>query len=207
MERLDAMHIDSASILADPTQCLEAHGDYLFRYAMKHLRDHALAEDAVQEALLAALAARVPFSGDASPRTWLTGILKHKIADLIHKRARETPVEFVAEAGHDDPDELTACLFDKRGEWTVPQRSWGNPDTMLEQHRFWEAFTQCFEGLPPKLSAAFSLREFSGLSIKELCETLNISASNCSVIFYRSRLALKTCLESNWLDQPARRNA
>ncbi len=44
MERLDGMHIDSASILADPTQCLEAHGDYLFRYAMKHVRDHALAE-------------------------------------------------------------------------------------------------------------------------------------------------------------------
>jgi len=200
------MHNDSASILADPTQCLEAHGDYLFRYAMKHLRDHALAEDVVQEALLAALEARVPFSGDASQRTWLTGILKHKIADVIHKRARETPFENVAEDGHDDPDELTACLFDKRGEWTVPQRSWGNPEAMLEQHRFWEAFAQCFEGLSPKLSTAFSLREFSGLSIEALCETLNISPSNCSVILYRSRIALKTCLESNWQDQPARRN-
>ncbi|MBC2732451.1 MAG: hypothetical protein HGJ99_16965 [Thiobacillus sp.] len=73
MERLDGMHNDSASILADPTQCLEAHGDYLFRYAMKHLRDHALAEDVVQEALLAALEARVPFSGDASQRTWADG--------------------------------------------------------------------------------------------------------------------------------------
>lgn len=200
------MHIDSAAALADPTQPLHAHGDYLFRYAMKHLRDPMLAEDVVQETLLAALEARAPFTGDASQRTWLTGILKHKIADLIRKRAREAPCENTEEDDHDNPDELTACLFDKRGEWTVPQRSWGNPEAMFEQHRFWEAFAQCFEGLSPKLSTAFSLRELSGLSIEELCEILNISPSNCSVILYRSRLALKSCLESNWQNTPAVRN-
>lgn len=201
------MHNDSTSILADPTQCLDAHGDYLFRYAMKHLRDHALAEDVVQEALLAALEARVPFSGDAAQRTWLTGILKHKIADAIHKRSREPSFDCATGDGRDDPDELTACLYDTRGEWTVPQRSWGNPDAMFEQQRFWEAFTECFDGLSPKLSTAFSLREFSGLSIEELCATLDISTSNCSVILYRSRLALKTCLESNWQPHSAWGNA
>lgn len=199
------MQNDSTRHTADPDEWLESHGDALFRFAMKHLRDHASAEDVVQETLLAALQARDGFAGNASQRTWLTGILKRKIADLIHKRSRETPFEHVAEDSHDDSDELTACLFDKRGEWVVPQRSWGNPSAMLEQQRFWEAFTRCFDGLSPKLSTAFSLREFSGLTIDELCETLNISPSNCSVMLYRARLALKECLESNWFDNSMRK--
>lgn len=199
------MHNDSRLHAADPDEWLEAHGDALFRFAMKHLRDSASAEDVVQETLLAALQARDEFAGNASQRTWLTGILKRKIADLIRKRSREATFENDAQDGHGDSTELTACLFDQRGEWVVPQRAWGDPDAMFEQNRFWEAFTCCYDGLSPKLSTAFSLREFSGLSIEELCEILNISSSNCSVILYRARLALKTCLESSWFDNPMRR--
>jgi len=190
--------------IADPDAWLEAHGDPLFRFAMKHLRDTASAEDVVQETLLAAFQARDSFSGQASQRTWLTGILKRKIADLIRKRSREVPFENEVQDGTDG---LTASLFDQRGEWVVPQRAWGDPDAMFEQNRFWEAFTGCYDGLSPKLSTAFSLREFSGLSIEELCEILNISSSNCSVILYRARLALKACLESSWFDNPMRGGA
>jgi RNA polymerase sigma-70 factor (ECF subfamily) len=201
------MQNDLALHTADPDEWLERHGDALFRFAMKHLRDSTSAEDVVQETLLAALQARHGFAGQASQRTWLTGILKRKIADLIRKRSREAPFESEAQDGHGDPAELAACLFDQRGEWVVPQRTWGNPDAMFEQNRFWEAFTRCYDGLSPKLSTVFSLREFSGLSIDELCEILNISSSNCSVILYRARLALKECLESNWFDNTMRRGA
>lgn len=191
----------------DPTEWLESHGNYLFRYAMRHLRDTASAEDVVQETLLAALQGGDGYSGNASRRTWLTSILKHKIADLIRKKSRETPLEDAIQDGQGNPYEFTACLFDQRGEWIVPQRTWGDPDAMLEQNHFWEAFTHCFHRLPPKLSTAFSLREFSGLSIEELCETLSISSSNCSVILYRARLALKACLDKHWLDNIKREDA
>jgi RNA polymerase sigma-70 factor, ECF subfamily len=201
------MHNDSTLDVTDPAQWLEAHGDYLYRYAKKHLRDNAAAEDMAQETLLAAYQVRNQFSGNASQRTWLTGILKHKIADFIRKHSRETPFVDNAQDMHSDPDELAARLFDKRGGWIVPQRSWGNPDAMLEQNRFMEAFALCFDNLSPKLSTAFSLRELSGLSVEELCETLKISSSNCSVILYRARLALKECLESNWFLDDEWRNA
>jgi len=201
------MQKNSTLNAADPTEWLEAHGTYLFRYAMRHLRDTASAEDVVQETLLAAFQARDGFSGNATQRTWLTGILKHKIADSIRKRSREKPFEDDTQDGHGDRDELTAYLFDKRGDWIVPQRAWGDPDAMLEQNRFWEVFTRCFDGLSPKLSTAFSLREFSGLSIEELCATLNISSSNCSVILYRARLTLKACLDKHWLDNMNREDA
>ncbi len=182
-----------------PCHWLDAHGDYLFRFAMKHLRDTAQAEDAVQDTLLAALQAQKNFTGASSQRTWLTGILKHKIVDIIRRHSREKAL-YAPDTDTQNGDEaLEDSLFDERGEWTVPQTSWGNPETVLEQERFWTAFLYCLDGLSPKLAHMFSLRELSGLQTSELCEVLNISTSNCWVILYRARIAMKECLEFHWL--------
>lgn len=70
---------------------LNEHGDYLYRFALARLRDPHQAEDAVQETMLAAIKSN-NFEGDSSARTWLTGILKHKIIDLQRKQIREQPV-------------------------------------------------------------------------------------------------------------------
>ena len=65
---------------------LKEHTRLLYRFALKNVRDPSLAEDLVQETFLAALAGAADrFAGRSSVRTWLTGILKHKIA----ARARE----------------------------------------------------------------------------------------------------------------------
>lgn len=185
----------------DPAQWLDAHGDYLFRFAMKHLRDTALAEDAVQETLLAALQAMDKFSGGSTQRTWLTGILKHKIVDIIRKQSRITTQTSDEMDANDRAGAPEKYLFDQRGEWTVPQTSWGNPETALEQDRFWAAFAACLDSLPPKLAKMFSLRELSGLETTELCEVLNVTSSNCWVGLHRARLALKACLEATWLQE------
>ena len=58
---------------------IESHRSYLLRYASIHLRDPSTAEDVVQETLLAGISGAGRFEGRADLRTWLTGILKHKI--------------------------------------------------------------------------------------------------------------------------------
>ena len=68
---------------------IERERSYLLRYALLQLRNPAQAEDAVQETLLAALEGRDRFSGRSSLRTWLTGILKHKIIDAIRRKSRD----------------------------------------------------------------------------------------------------------------------
>ncbi len=86
-----------------PEQWLDAHGDALYRYALVRLRDAHKAEEAVQETLLAALQARERFSGGASVRTWLIGILKHKILDQFRREARELNLgDSQAQAAEDD---------------------------------------------------------------------------------------------------------
>src|SRR5262245_64024075 len=72
-----------------PGDELQQARSYLLRYATFQLRDPALAEDVVQETLLAALTDSSHFAGRSAFRTWLVGILKHKIVDAIRKRSRE----------------------------------------------------------------------------------------------------------------------
>src|SRR5262245_52686105 len=81
------------SAVKDFREQVESERPYLLRYASLQLRDRAAAEDAVQETLVAALAGEKSFGGRSNLRTWLTGILKHKIIDTIRKGARETPIE------------------------------------------------------------------------------------------------------------------
>ena len=68
---------------ATPDDWVEAHGDYLFNFAIGQLRDASVAEDLVQDTFLAAFKARDRFSGQSSERTWLVGILRHKICDHL----------------------------------------------------------------------------------------------------------------------------
>ena len=73
----------------NPNDWLNEHGDYLYRFALTRLRDQHLAEDAVQETLLAAIKNSAGFTGKSVARTWLTGILKHKIIDIMRRAQRE----------------------------------------------------------------------------------------------------------------------
>src|ERR1041384_2413759 len=77
---------------SDVSVWLERHGDYLFKYALFRLRDGSAAEDAVQETFLAALKAYQGFEGRGSERTWLVGILKHKVTDHFRRTMREAPI-------------------------------------------------------------------------------------------------------------------
>src|SRR3954453_17235695 len=93
---------------------IEAQRPYLLRYASLQLRNREAAEDAVQETLVAALAAQKSFAGRSQLRTWLTGILKHKIVASIRKSSREQPLE--GEGALEDLD----ALFNATGHWREP---------------------------------------------------------------------------------------
>ena len=182
-----------------PEQWVSQHGDYLFRFAMVKLRDEPSAEDAVQETLLAALQANKSFCGDSSERTWLVGILKHKIVDLIRKKVREPTLLNVDENLEFEPDEATASMFDNTGHWVTPSQDWSSPDKVLEQKHFWQVLTECLKRLPPQLAMLYSLREISGMGTEEICKELDISPTNSWVMLHRARLGLKMCFEIHWL--------
>jgi len=174
---------------------LERHRPYLLRFALLQLRDRSTAEDAVQDTLLAAIQGAARFAGQSSVRTWLVGILKHKIIDSIRKTSRERPLESgIADDGGEDLD----AFFSDDGHFTEPPESWASPERSLEERRFFEALERCLQALPKSTATAFTMRELMGLETEEICKELGISTSNCWVMLYRARMGLRACLERTW---------
>ena len=171
---------------------VEAQRPYLLRYASLQLRDRDAAEDAVQETLLAALANPAAFGGRSNLRTWLTGILKHKIIDHLRRAGREAPL-----AGEEDTADFDA-LFDARGHWRDAPVAWADPDASLEQRQFFAALEECLARLPAKTARTFLMREHLGCDTDEICKELGVTPTHCWVLLYRARMALRECLQTHW---------
>jgi len=174
---------------------LERHRPHLMKFARLQLRDESAAEDAVQETLLAALQGRERFAGQSSVRTWLIGILKHKIIDHIRRRSREQLLEPLADEL--DPDGPRA-YFQEDGHFLEPPQQWQDPDQALQQHRFFEALERCLEALPKNSARVFTMREVMGMETGEICKEVGITPTNCWVLLHRARVSLRACLEKNW---------
>ena len=195
---------ESPKDTADCAAWLDEHGDYLYKYAIFRLRDESAAEDCVQETFLAALKARDKFEGRGSERTWLVGILKHKIIDHFRKLEREAPI---GEGVDEGPEHLE--FFESTGQWTghwdadrAPSDWHATPAELIERTDFWKIFSDCLTPLPKRTASAFTLREVDGLKSEEICEILSISANNLWVMLHRARLHLRNCLEVNWFKHP-----
>jgi RNA polymerase sigma-70 factor (ECF subfamily) len=174
----------------------ESHRGYLTRVAQLQLRDRDAAEDVVQETLLAALTAHASFSGKSTLKTWLTGILKHKIVDAIRRRQRE-PIVMASFEEEIDLDDFDA-LFKRNGGWDTPPADWGDPEAALDRREFFDIVDFCLEKLPANTGRVFMMREVMELETDEICKELRITANNLWVILYRARVSLRLCLEQNW---------
>lgn len=175
---------------------LNEHGDYLYRFALARLRDPHQAEDAVQETMLAAIKSN-SFEGNSSARTWLTGILKHKIIDLQRKQIREQAVSDIIDL--DASDTGMDDFFDKNGRWLDKPQTLDMPENALEQKQFLSVLSGCMDKLPAKLAAIFTMRDVQETENEAICKELNITATNAWVMLYRARMGLRKCLEMHWL--------
>lgn len=180
---------------------LEQLRTYLLRYAVLQLRDPALAEDVVQETLLAVLNARSQFSGKSAYKTWVVGILKHKIIDATRKQSRE---QSLAASGEDSETDSTDALFDADGSWRQIPSAWGDPEKSFEDRRFWEVLERCLERLPVRTARAFTMREVMDVTSDDICKELSITPTNLWVMLHRARLGLRECLDSKWFGGAAK---
>jgi RNA polymerase sigma-70 factor (ECF subfamily) len=173
----------------DPSRWVDEHGDALFRFAVLRVRDAEIAADLVQDTFLSALKGIEGFRGGSSIRTWLTGILKHKIVDYYRRNRSEVLESDLSPTG--DEMEHADSL---RPSWKE------SPATLVENREFWGVFTECLDGLPEAHRRAFSMREFDGLSGEEIRKVLEVTPTNLWVMLHRARTKLRRCLEMNWFE-------
>ncbi len=165
----------------------------LLRFARSQLRNDAWAEDAVSDTLVAALEKPQAFSGQSQLKTWLVGILKHKVVDQLRRHTREATV-LVSEDGED----LDDALFDESGHWRELPQSWGDPEASFGQRQFFEVLEMCVENLPATQGRVFMMREWLELDTDEICKELSITSTNLWVLLHRARLRLRECLQARW---------
>jgi RNA polymerase sigma-70 factor (ECF subfamily) len=171
-------------------ELVRRHAEALYCYAIMRVGENDLAEDMVQETLLAALQSWENFAGDSSERTWLIGILRHKIQDFFRQHRDQ-------ELADDDP--WRAEYFDKGRHWKDKMVDWkANPEVLAENTEFWKVLHDCLKELSQIIAIAFVMREMEGMSSEQVCKHLEISQTNLWVRLHRARLQLRRCLELNW---------
>ena len=192
---------------ADPASCLidTAYLDDLRRqmlkFALLQLRDHAAAEDTVQEALLGALKNADKFAGKAAFKSWVFAILKHKIIDSIRGKSRTVAIADLQDEA--DAPEDASFLFMQSGHWEAEHApgQWRNPEQQMQNGQFWLVFEACLNKLPAAQARCFMMREFIGLDSGEICKELALTTTNLHVLLHRSRLTLQKCLDSHWFKE------
>ncbi|MCK7500641.1 MAG: RNA polymerase subunit sigma [Comamonadaceae bacterium] len=183
-----------------------AERKHLYLYAMVKLRDPDLADDAVQETLIAALEALAELRR-AIGASHLAG------GHPAQQDCRHGPSPQPARLRAGDRrrrfgrGRLRAGLrFDRQGMWHKSQRARapGRIRGALQQQQFWTVFEFCLRYLPAKTAEVFHLREVFGEAIETICKNLGITATNCSVMLYRARMRLRTCLDEKWFSGAGR---
>jgi len=183
--------------MSDFAQAVETLRPELLRYARGQLRNEAWAEDAVSDTLLAALERPQAFQGGSTLKTWLVGILKHKLIDQLRRHAREATV-----LDRDDAEDLDAQLFDASGHWRESPADWGDqPEALLGQQQFLAVLDACVDKLPATQGRVFMMREWLELDTDEICKELAISPTNLWVLLHRARLRLQGCLQTHWFQR------
>ena len=171
--------------------------DFLYRFALRRVGDSHVAEDLVQDTLLAALKATPRDIDESIQRRWMIGIMKHKIVDYYRKTIREPML-----ASEQPGDRSPGDEFLVNGHWkpeAAARQEWpDNPDSLLERKQFWDALTNCLKKLPSRTAQIITMREADEVETDEICRLFRLSPSNLYVILHRTRKQLRDCLDSRY---------
>lgn len=184
--------VSARQLVAEWVNC---YADELYGWAFAKTNQEELARDLVQDTFVAALENASQFQKNSSPKTWLFGILKNKIAGFYRKQIKLQLVSF-------SQLEDESSFFDKNGSWVAAERqeliSWEEPAGEAEEEAFQIALKNCMDQLPPLWQAALQLKYLEGEKGAAITKDLGISASNYWQIIHRAKLQLRKCLNEKW---------
>ncbi len=160
---------------------LAPHRSYLVSYARRRLQDPALAEDLAHDVFEVAVTGRASFAGRSALRSWLVGILKHKIVDLVRQRSGYESLD--AGSGTDEDGDMEPVH-------TALECPRPRPDQIAEMRQCLTQTLRRIAALPPNLKRVVELRLLHDQSCSEVCDALQISEQNLFVRLHRARKAL-----------------
>jgi RNA polymerase sigma-70 factor (ECF subfamily) len=164
---------------------IRAYLKQVYRTARGAGLDDAAAEEVAQATFTTFVESAGRFEGRSKVRTWVFGILFHKIAEARRGQQKDR---------RNDPiDDVVEGRFRSDGRWAVPPQPLDDQVFAGEVRRGIES---CLEEVPRNQRMAFILREVEGMETPEICKILDVTRTNLGVLLYRARNRLRECLEA-----------
>jgi len=183
---------ESNSHQADLDSVLPKLRQRLLRHARFALNDPNLAEDLVQDTLIAVVVQHDQRRRESSLTTWATAILKHKVADWYRSPLRQRAVQWTAD--NESDSSTTDRTYGPDGGHLIAGPTYQQPESREEQRQMMSALKCCVSSLPRQTGRVFMMREWLGFDNAEICSRLSLNADHCRTILHRARIALRTCM-------------
>jgi RNA polymerase sigma-70 factor (ECF subfamily) len=180
---------------------VERYGAAMLRLARMYVPTRAVAEDVVQEAWLGVLKGLDGFQGRSSLRTWIFRILVNTAKTRGQRESRSIPFSSLWAADPESEPAVEPERFRPAGDpsphgWLDTPTSWeGVPEDRLLSQETLAHIQASIDGLPPNQREVIRLRDVLGWSSEEVCDALDISATNQRVLLHRARSKVRAALE------------
>jgi RNA polymerase sigma-70 factor, ECF subfamily len=164
---------------------MRRHNRMLYRLARSILKDEADAEDAVQEAYLAAYRNIASFRGGSRLSTWLGRIVINEALARLRKHKHATVVVPFSAAVRGEQRIEEGEMADERGE---------RPEAAAMRAELRRLLERKIDELPAQFRTVFMLRDVEELSVEETAECLDVPAATVRTRAFRARALLRASL-------------
>lgn len=149
----------------------------------------AFGEEVVQEAWVSIYQNLPKFERRSSLKTWVYRITSNKAISRLRREDRQ--INF-SDLQHGDDDDNSNELFDETGHWRKPSAKWhgDQPEAQLFSQELQDCINHTLSQLPPLQQAIFMMNDVEGEPSKDICNNLDVSASNMRVLLHRARFKL-----------------
>jgi RNA polymerase sigma-70 factor (ECF subfamily) len=157
----------------------------------------AQAEESVQEAWISVIRNLEDFQGRSSIKTWLFSIVANEAKSRLRKSRSGQGQHEVSINDHSGGGLLDSGRWQKDGHWMEAPATWhdNSPETLLSHADFRVCLDKALEKLPEDQKAVLTLRDYQGLDLEEICNILDLTASNIRVLIHRARLKVHAMVE------------
>ena len=150
----------------------------------------AFADEVVQEAWISAIKALPKFEGRSKLKTWLLHIVSNGAKSRVRRENRMVSLD-------EGWESVSSEKFDQSGHRYDDVMQWENatPEALLANDQLQAVIEHTFQQLPALQRATLTMYDMEGIKMDEMCNILDISASNARVLLHRARTSLHHCIE------------
>ncbi|MDO4433781.1 MAG: sigma-70 family RNA polymerase sigma factor [Alysiella sp.] len=178
---------------------------HLLRFAhIQLIHQTDLIEDLVQDTLTIAYEKQATFQGQAQFQTWVFGIFKNKVKDVLRQQTR-WQTQAIADEREQQLDDVFVQQFQQNGCWQddCELTDWAayQPDNTLKEKQFLQTLQLCLYALPENTARVFMMREILGFDAREIQQKCALSPNHYHVLMHRAREGLRQCLQIKWFNK------